>query len=124
MNIADGGFMGYFVGASSYEILSITDNRMKVRVIQNEIRFLLGIIFLTTPPASSAAPTDYTVLKFSDEFNVDGAPDATKWSYDLGAGGWGNSESQSYTSAADNVSVAGGNLKITAKKSRIFLYFG
>jgi hypothetical protein len=46
MNIADGGFMGYFVGASSYEILSITDNRMKVRVIQNGNPFLLGIIFL------------------------------------------------------------------------------
>jgi hypothetical protein len=26
------------------------------------------------------------LLKFSDEFNVDGAPDATKWSYDLGTG--------------------------------------
>jgi hypothetical protein len=100
MNIADGGFMGYFVGASSYEILSITDNRMKVRVIQNGTFLAWYHIFTTTPPASSAAPTDYTVLKFSDEFNVDGA-DATKWSYDLGAGGWGNSESQSYTSAAD-----------------------
>jgi hypothetical protein len=44
MNIAD--MDGYFVGASSYEILSITDNRMKVRVIQNGNPFLLGIIFL------------------------------------------------------------------------------
>jgi hypothetical protein len=36
----------------------------------------------------------------------------------LGTGnnGWGNSESQSYTSAADNVIVSGRNLKITAKK--------
>jgi hypothetical protein len=117
MNIADGGFMGYFVGTSSYEILSITENRMRVRVIQNGNPFLAWYhIFTTTPPAASAAPTDYTVLKFSDEFNVDGAPDVTKWSYDLGAGGWGNSESQSYTNAVDNVSVAGGNLKITAKK--------
>jgi hypothetical protein len=29
--------------------------------------------------------------------------------------GCGNSESQSYTSAADNVIVSGGNLKITAE---------
>jgi hypothetical protein len=42
------------------------------------IHFGLVSYFTTTPPAS-AAPTDYTVLKFSDEFNVDGAPDATKW---------------------------------------------
>jgi hypothetical protein len=34
-----------------------------------------------------------------------------------------NNESQSYTNAADNVIVSGGNLKITAKKSRK-LYFG
>jgi hypothetical protein len=77
MNIADGGFMGYFVGASSYEILSITDNRMKVRVIQKN-RFLLGIIFYDNTSCIICSPTDYTVLKFSDEFNVDGAPDATK----------------------------------------------
>lgn len=117
MNFSDGGFMGYFVGGTSYEILSITENRMRVRVVQPGNPFLAWYhIFTTTPPASAVAPTDYTTLKFSDEFNTDGAPDATKWGYDLGAGGWGNNESQSYTSASDNVIVAGGNLKITAKK--------
>lgn len=122
INIADGGFMGYFVGASSYEILSITDNRMTVRVIQSGNPFLAWYHTFTTSPAGSAVNptpvTDYTVLKFSDEFNVDGAPDPTKWGYDLGTGtnGWGNNESQSYTSAADNVVVSNGTLKITAKK--------
>ncbi len=122
LNIADGGFMGYFVGASSYEILSITDNRMTVRVIQSGNPFLAWYHTFTTSPAGSAVNptpvTDYTVLKFSDEFNVDGAPDPTKWGYDLGTGtnGWGNNESQSYTSAADNVVVSNGTLKITAKK--------
>jgi hypothetical protein len=38
------GFYGYFVGGSSYEILSITDNRMRVRV-QPGNPFWLGIIF-------------------------------------------------------------------------------
>jgi hypothetical protein len=28
------GFMGYYVGQSSYEILSITENRMAVRFVQ------------------------------------------------------------------------------------------
>ncbi|MGZ9676345.1 glycoside hydrolase family 16 protein [Flavobacterium sp. GNP001] len=122
LNIADGGFMGYFVGASSYEILSITDNRMTVRVIQSGNPFLAWYHTFTTSPAGSVVNptpvTDYTVLKFSDEFNVDGAPDPSKWGYDLGTGtnGWGNNESQSYTSAADNVLVSNGTLKITAKK--------
>jgi hypothetical protein len=34
MNFSDGGFMGYYVGQSSYEILSITENRMAVRFVQ------------------------------------------------------------------------------------------
>ncbi|MCL6461792.1 MAG: glycoside hydrolase family 16 protein [Flavobacterium micromati] len=120
VNIADGGFMGYFVGTSSYEILSITDNRMVVRVIQSGNPFLAWYhTFTTSPPGAAVTPpltANYTVLKFSDEFNTDGAPDPAKWGYDLGAGGWGNNESQTYTSAADNVIVQGGNLKITAKK--------
>lgn len=52
---------------------------------------------------------------WSDEFNTDGLPDPTKWGYDLGAGGWGNGEMQRYTDRAENASVSGGTLKITAK---------
>ncbi|MEZ7504416.1 family 16 glycosylhydrolase [Flavobacterium sp. Arc2] len=115
MNFSDGGFMGYYVGQSSYEILSITDNRMAVRFVQaNNTGLAWYMIFTTTKPTQ--AVTDYTTLKFSDEFNTDGAPDPAKWSYDLGAGGWGNSELQTYTNSSDNVIVAGGSLKITAKK--------
>lgn len=118
MNFSDGGFMGYYAGATQYEILSITENRMVVRLIQaNNTALAWYLIFTTTMPTSTSEP-DYTVLKFSDEFNTDGTPDPTKWSYDLGTGsnGWGNNEAQSYTNASDNVIVAGGNLKITAKK--------
>ncbi|WP_310560548.1 glycoside hydrolase family 16 protein [Flavobacterium sp.] len=53
---------------------------------------------------------------WSDEFNGSGAPDSSKWGYDLGAGGWGNNESQNYTNRADNVKVENGVLKIIAKK--------
>jgi beta-glucanase (GH16 family) len=57
-------------------------------------------------------------LTWSDEF--DGAagvlPDATKWTYDIGSGGWGNQELQYYTNRPENVSLDGnGNLVITAK---------
>ena len=58
-------------------------------------------------------------LVWSDEFNAaDGtAPDPTKWTYDLGAGGWGNQELETYTSSTANVQQKGGNLVITAIKS-------
>jgi beta-glucanase (GH16 family) len=55
-------------------------------------------------------------LYWSEEFNTNGAPDATKWGYDLGAGGWGNSELEYYTSRSQNVIVEGGVLKIKAIK--------
>lgn len=55
-------------------------------------------------------------LVWSDEFNTPGAPDASKWGYDLGAGGWGNQELQYYTNRTDNASVSNGTLKITAKR--------
>lgn len=54
-------------------------------------------------------------LVWSDEFNTDGAPNSSNWTYDLGAGGWGNNEAQTYTKESSNVIVEGGLLKITAK---------
>jgi len=65
-------------------------------------------------------------LKWSDEFNqaVGSKPDASKWTYDLGAGGWGNNELETYTSDAANASVVydpdatdGKALAITAIKT-------
>ena len=54
-------------------------------------------------------------LAWSDEFEINGAPDPTNWTYDLGDGGWGNGEAQTYTNDAENVIVEDGFLKITAK---------
>jgi beta-glucanase (GH16 family) len=70
--------------------------------------------FTTIKPVQDPI-ADYTNLIWSDEFNTDGAPDGSKWGYDLGAGGWGNGELQNYTNTSNNVVVQGGNLKITAK---------
>ena len=55
-------------------------------------------------------------LAWSDEFNVDGAPDSAKWSYETGAGGWGNNELQYYTNRPENVIVQNGVLKINLIK--------
>jgi beta-glucanase (GH16 family) len=57
-------------------------------------------------------------LVWQDEFDTDGAPDATKWMYEIGRGpegdGWGNAELQAYTDKPENIVVEDGLLKITA----------
>src|SRR6266849_9220318 len=56
-------------------------------------------------------------LVWSDEFNgpAGSAPDPSKWNYDLGGGGWGNGEAETYTSSPQNVFQDGkGNLVIRA----------
>jgi beta-glucanase (GH16 family) len=60
-------------------------------------------------------------LVMSDEFDVNGAPDANKWSFDIGRGesGWGNNELQYYTNSADNVVVQNGYLIVTAKQESL-----
>ena len=54
-------------------------------------------------------------LVFADEFDVDGFPSSSNWTYDLGAGGWGNNELQTYTNKLSNAKVEDGLLKIIAK---------
>lgn len=54
---------------------------------------------------------------WGDEFNEEGLPDTTKWTYDVGDWGWGNNELQYYTVAdARNAHVSDGTLKITARR--------
>ncbi|MBC7399900.1 MAG: family 16 glycosylhydrolase [Mucilaginibacter sp.] len=70
----------------------------------------------TISKTTSVIVTVTSSLSWSDEFNVDGAPDGAKWGYDLGAGGWGNNELEYYTNRTDNAYVSNGTLKIVAKK--------
>lgn len=65
----------------------------------------------------------FTELVMQDEFDTDGAPDSSIWSYDIGTGegtaagaGWGNNELQYYTNRSENVTVQNGILIISAKK--------
>ena len=60
----------------------------------------------------------FETLVFSDEFDVNGSPDDSKWGYDIGTGdnGWGNGEKEYYTNRSENVIVEDGFLKITAIK--------
>lgn len=60
-------------------------------------------------------PDGYSLV-WADEFDVDGAPDTTKWDYSTGGNGWGNAEVQFYTDKRDNSFVKNGKLHIVAKK--------
>jgi beta-glucanase (GH16 family) len=57
-------------------------------------------------------------LVWHDEFDGRNGslPDPKKWTYDLGGGGWGNQELESYTNRAENARIENGNLVITARK--------
>ena len=124
MNFSDSGFMSYYVGASSYEIIEITETELYVRTLDAADPNLAWYHKFTSTPGGSGSDDEYvfTDLVWEDDFNTDGAPDSTKWTYDLGTTdifgntGWGNQEAQSYTDNAENVIVEGGSLKITAKK--------
>ncbi|OHX66195.1 family 16 glycosylhydrolase [Flammeovirga pacifica] len=62
------------------------------------------------------AQSDCYELVWSDEFDVNGAPDPNKWGYDIGGDGWGNNEDQYYTDKLTNAQVIDGKLVITARK--------
>ncbi|WP_372754485.1 family 16 glycosylhydrolase [Labilibaculum sp.] len=119
MNFSDDGFFGFYMGTSEYEIVSISDTELQVRAVQgNNSDYAWYHTFTTTKPSEDdedEVDVEYTDLLWSDEFDTDGTPDTTIWTYDLGDDGWGNSEEQNYTSDADNVYVSDGTLKIVAK---------
>ena len=69
------------------------------------------------PGDTSTPPPKPYQLVWSDEFNTDGAPDSSKWNYDVGGNGWGNNELEYYSDARpENARVVNGNLIIEARK--------
>ncbi|OOG68724.1 glycoside hydrolase family 16 protein [Flavobacterium sp. A45] len=57
-------------------------------------------------------------LIWADEFNTDGAPDPTKWNFQIWNPGYVNNELQSYTNRPENIIVEGGVLKIKAIREK------
>lgn len=124
MIIADNGFMSYYIGASSYEILEITEDYMHVRAIMGSDNTLAWYLKFTTDPEGGAGSTSTdlvtefpgdsaTEAAWSQEF--DGSSlDTSIWNFETGNGsnGWGNNELQYYTD--QNTEVSDGTLKINA----------
>lgn len=52
---------------------------------------------------------------WSEEFGQKGL-NTSLWNYDVGSGGWGNAELETYTDSTDNINVNNGELTITAIK--------
>jgi beta-glucanase (GH16 family) len=87
------------------------------------------LIGLTLPTSyvplsvSVAAPPPPTVwsLVWADEFNgPNGSPvDSSKWTAEVGGGGWGNNELETYTARPDNAFQSDGLLVIKAIKERL-----
>ena len=69
-------------------------------------------------------PEEGRKLVWSDEFSTAGAPDTTRWNYDLGDGcpnvcGWGNNELEYYTNESKNVRIENDKLIIEAHKDSV-----
>lgn len=74
-------------------------------------------LFVTT--SAQGAPKKKMKLLWSQEFSGKAGtlPSSKVWNYDLGGGGWGNSERQFYTKSPQNIAHDGnGNLVITASR--------
>lgn len=110
------GFIGYYIASHSYEIFDRnTPNELLLRITDGNSEFDWWFIITSEEEGTNTTTYTYNNLIWSDEFDTNGSPDATKWTYDIGAGGWGNGESQYYTDRTDNAVVQDGNLIITAK---------
>lgn len=87
------------------------------------LTLITSVVFVSCELDETQTVVTLENLVWADEFDVDGAPDATKWTYDLGDGtaqgipGWGNNELQYYTNNSENVQVQNGFLVITAREN-------
>ena len=82
---------------------------------------LIGIAGFSCKESTGESPSERKLV-WSDEFDYQGAPDSSKWAFQLGNGcpdicGWGNNERQYYTRNPENVRVENGNLVIEAIKN-------
>ena len=74
------------------------------------------LLFLVVSGVWAQSATGWKLV-WSDEFNgpAGSPPDPKNWNYDLGGGGWGNNEVETYTNSPNNVFQDGqGNLVIRA----------
>jgi beta-glucanase (GH16 family) len=87
--------------------------------------FLVNILLGGCSPLASPQPARTTPIPtlpgwkliWQDEFDGS-ALNLKNWTFDTGAGGWGNGEAEFYTNRPENVRVEGGNLVIEARQEK------
>lgn len=99
---------------------------MKTKILSKRITFIsVPILLIAAMLVIQSCDTDETQtvatfnnLIMADEFDVEGAPNPSMWTYNIGTGqdGWGNQELQYYTDRPENVRVENGYLLITARE--------
>lgn len=84
------------------------------------MKYILILLALLCSVQNSHAKDDWKLV-WADEFDYQGLPDSTKWTYDTrgNAYGWGNKELQWYNVAnIRNTYVSDGTMKIVARKEK------
>lgn len=79
---------------------------------------LVSLIVVSCNQDDTQTVATFNNIVIDENFDVDGAPDAALWNFNIGTGenGWGNNELQYYTDRTENVSVENGFLLITARE--------
>jgi beta-glucanase (GH16 family) len=103
--------------------MNVGQHKIKLHVIGNadveKVNFSLMKAHQNTPlTLTQNWEGDEWDLVWSDEFDGEGLPDTTKWTFDIGNWGWGNGELQYYTeNRLKNARLEDGNLLIEAHKN-------
>jgi beta-glucanase (GH16 family) len=91
-------------------LISLIKGKQGLVALAGGALLLLGML----GGGTGTAYGDWTNV-WSDEFNGTNI-DLTKWTFDIGAGGWGNNELEYYTSRTNNAYVTNGLLHIRAQR--------
>lgn len=75
-----------------------------------------AILSPTTQPTPIAVPDGWSLI-WQEEFNGE-TINPQNWTFDLGAGGWGNGEAQYYTAREENAYLKDGLLVIEARQEK------
>ncbi len=78
-------------------------------------QFTWGAVGTQAPPG---APPGFSRLVWSDEFNGS-TINTANWSFETGAGGWGNNELENYTNRSVNARIENGTLVIEARRESL-----
>lgn len=99
----------------------ITDGQLNIELKASKGQAIINALIVrkttsTSVKESSSTNSSAWKLIWNDEFDYQGKPDPSKWSYDIWPAGKVNDEDQTYTEQLRNVEVKDGNLVITAHK--------